>query len=201
MSARRAHAHGAAARAVLQWLHGHKVEPITMRAPSHDDDAAAVTSPSPRSEAEIREAIRIALAAPAGEMIHVGGDTRHIDLGRPEVERAALLACRLAGAGNPIDHLEQELDGVLAGLTSPRIWHAVRRLAASLCDHHSLSGATAATVIRSAVLSGTRAAIEPRPRGARIMPGGSPLSHPTRATRNLGRDDRSSSIAKHRTAK
>jgi hypothetical protein len=198
----RARAHGAAAHAVLTWLNGREVEPVTMRAPSSDDNAGiADASLAPRNEAELREAIRIALAAPAGEMIHLGRDTGHIDLANHHVERAALLACRLGGAGDPIDELEHELDDVLATLQSPRVWHGVRRLAAALCDHGSLSGATAATVIRGAMLSGSRATVEPQQRAIRIMPGDPPKRHPTRGTRNPIRDGRSSSSARHPPAK
>jgi hypothetical protein len=165
----RALAHGKAAREVLAWLHGRKVRAISMRA------EGAGAEPEPRTDEEIREHIRCHLAAPAARMIHEGGTPEtHVDLADPDVERAALLACRLPGAGDPVGHMERELDDVLATLKSPRVWHAVRQLAAALSERSSLDGATAAGVIKSALLNGAGAEIEPHPRAIHIVPGAPP---------------------------
>jgi hypothetical protein len=50
---------------------------------------------------------------------------------RDDVQRALSLAGGL-GAGDPVDHLEPVFDDLVATLTSPRIRHAVARLAGEL---------------------------------------------------------------------
>jgi hypothetical protein len=165
----RAVAHGKAAREVFAWLHRRKVMPISMHAEIGHDAV-----PEPRTEAEIHERIRFHLAAPAARMIHEGGTPEtHVDLADPSVEYAALLAGRLPG-NDPVDHLEREMDNVIASLRSPRIWHAVKRLAAVLIDRRSLDANSVAAVIKSAMLSGAGAKVEPHPRRITLMPGAPP---------------------------
>jgi hypothetical protein len=203
----RARAHGRASHAVLSWLHGRPVRGLSPRRPiDHGAD------PAPRDREGLEEAIRLALAGAAGEMIHLGADTTHIAADRPDVQAALLYARRLPG-DEPVDHIERELDAVEATLRSPRVWHAVRKLAAVLSDHRVIDGATAARVIRVAMISGQRAEIEPHPRTIHLMPGApptrpaaDPMPKPaaklaTQANRNRDRGGRSSSTAKRRGAK
>jgi hypothetical protein len=170
----RAVAHGKAAREVLGWLHRRKVRATSMHA-----ESAPGAEPEPRTDEEIREHIRLRLAAPAARMIHEGGTPEtHVHLADPDVEHAVRLAARLPG-NDPVDHLERDLDSVLATLRSPRVWHAVRRLAVALSEHRALDGATAAAMIKGAMLSGAGAKVEPRPRTVRLVPG-APKPRPAR---------------------
>jgi len=121
----RALAHGRSAYAVLRWLHSRGRAPaLSLHRPVDLDDEPA----SSRDQGE--ERIRLALSAPAGEMIHLGAPTTHIAADRPEVEHALRHAGRMPG--DPIDHLERCLDDTLATLTSPKVRHAVTRLAGEL---------------------------------------------------------------------
>jgi hypothetical protein len=164
----RARAHGRASHAVLSWLHGRPVRGLSPRRPiDHGAD------PAPRDREGLEEAIRLALAGAAGEMIHLGVDTAHFQHDTPGVAEALGLARKLPGR-DPVDTLEEQLDAVEATLRSPRVWHAVQRLAAALSERSSLDGATAAGVIKSALLNGAGAEIEPHPRAIHIVPGAPP---------------------------
>jgi hypothetical protein len=155
---------GHAAHATMRWLHGRPVRGVSLQRPiDHAED------PAPRDREGAEEAIRLALAAGAGEMIHLGAEATHLSADRHDVQAAMRHAASLPG--DPVDHLERELDSVLATLRSPRVWHAVQRLAAALGEHRQLDGATSAALIKSAILSGAGANIEPHPRTVRLVRG------------------------------
>jgi hypothetical protein len=119
-------AHGRAAHAVLSWLHsrGRDVPDISLHRPVDLGD-------EPASDRDaIEEHARKALSIPAGEMIALGAPTTHIAAERPEVQHALRHAGRLPG--DPVDHLERCLDDLLACLHSPKVRHAVTRLASEL---------------------------------------------------------------------
>jgi hypothetical protein len=67
---------------------------------------------------------------PAGKRIAPGAPTTHIAADRPEVQHALRHASRLPG--DPVDTLERCLDDTLACLHSPKVRHAVTRLAREL---------------------------------------------------------------------
>jgi hypothetical protein len=121
----RAIAHGRAAHATLRWLHGRDVPGVSLHRPV---DFGGELASSDRDQ--IEERIRLALSVPAGEMIHLGADTRHIAADRPEVQHALRHAGRLPG--DPVDNLERCLDDLLATLHSPKVRHAVAKLAGAL---------------------------------------------------------------------
>jgi hypothetical protein len=79
---------------------------------------------------QVEERIRLALSVPAAEMIHLAAATTHIAADRPEVQHALRHASRLPG--DPVDHLERCLDDLLATLHSPKVRHAVAKLAGEL---------------------------------------------------------------------
>jgi hypothetical protein len=122
----RAIAHGRAAHSVLRWLHSHgrDVPPVSLHRPVDLDDEPA----SSRDQGE--ERIRLALSVPAGEMIALNAPTTHIAADRPEVQHSLRHASRLPG--DPVDRLERCLDDTLACLHSPKVRHAVTRLAGEL---------------------------------------------------------------------
>jgi hypothetical protein len=64
----RAIAHGRAAHSVLRWLHsrGRDVPAVSLHQPVKLDD-----EPAPRNRDQIEDHIRLALAVPAAEMIHL----------------------------------------------------------------------------------------------------------------------------------
>jgi hypothetical protein len=97
---------------------------VSLHWPVDLDDGPA----SSRDQGE--ERIRLALAVPAGEMIHLGAATTHIAADRPEVQHALRHAGRMPG--DAIDHLERCLDDTLACLHSPKVRHTVAKLAGEL---------------------------------------------------------------------
>jgi hypothetical protein len=119
-------AHGHGAHAVLSWLHsrGRDVPAISLHRLVDLGD-----EPTSGPDA-IEERIRMALAAPAAEMIALGATTTHIAADRPEVQAALRQASGLPG--DPVDHLERCLDDLLACLHSPRVRHTVAKLASDL---------------------------------------------------------------------
>jgi len=119
-------AHGRAAHAVLRWLHRKPIAAISIWK-SLDHDA----EPEPQRRHELEEAICTTLGTPVGEMLHLGVDARHLSADREDVKRALRLAGSL-GDGDPVDLLEPHFHDVCATLSSPRIAHAVRRLAGAL---------------------------------------------------------------------
>jgi hypothetical protein len=121
----RTRAHGRAAHATLRWLHGRDVPDISLHRPVElGDDAAA------SGRDQIEERIRLALAVPAAEMMHMGAPTTHIAADRPEVQHALRHAGRLPG--DPVDRIERCLDDLLATLHSPKVRHTVTKLASAL---------------------------------------------------------------------
>jgi hypothetical protein len=139
-------AHGRAAHAVLTWLHSRPVKPISLgRAIDHAAD------PSSRDRDGLEEAIRLALAGAAGEMIHLNADATHLAADRPDVQAAMRHASRLPG--DPVDHLERCLEDVLACLHSPKVRHAVAVLADALLKtpRGELTGDAATKLMSTAV--------------------------------------------------
>ena len=126
-------AHGVASHSVMSWLHRRPLKRISLH---RDVEFAADPDPADREAAD--EALRLLLSVAIGEMLHLRASSRHVDLDRPGVEKALLLAHRMRGNGDPADRLEPEFDAVLASLTSPRIWKAVRALASALLKRRAL---------------------------------------------------------------
>jgi hypothetical protein len=143
----RAIAHGRAAHATVRWLHARPVKPISLQQPI---DYAA--DPPPKSRDQIEEAIRLALAAGAGEMLHLGAPPTHLQHETPGVANALRLARKLPGR-DPVDVLEEQLDHTCAAITSPKIWHATEKLAGALLQapRGEMSGDDARRVIERAV--------------------------------------------------
>ena len=122
----RATAHGQAARATLTWLHGREIQRITLGQPV---DHGAKHEPQGREAIETE--IRMVIACVVGEMLHLGADGRHLAGDRDDVKRAIALAGRL-GDDDPVDYLETIFDDLVACLRSPKIRHAVAKLAGAL---------------------------------------------------------------------
>jgi hypothetical protein len=122
----RTRARGRASHAVLSWLHsrGRDVPDISLHRPVDLGDEPA------SGRDAIEDHIRLAISVPAGEMIHLGAPTTHIAADRPEVQHALRHAGRLPG--DAVDRLERSLDDLLACLHSPKVRHAVSRLAGEL---------------------------------------------------------------------
>jgi hypothetical protein len=136
--------HGRASHAVLSWLHGREVPRIALGQPV--DHAP---EPEPHGREAIETAIALVLAGVVGEMLHLGADGRHLAGDRADVQRAIALAARL-GDGDPVDHLEPIFDDLCATLASPRIRHAVAKLAGELI--RAPSGETAADLVLEAIV-------------------------------------------------
>jgi hypothetical protein len=145
---------GRAARATLRWLHRRPVKVVSLHHPiNHAED------PPPQNRSQIEEAVRIALAPGAGEMLHLGADATHLQHDTSGVADALGLARKLPGR-DPVDVLEEQLDHVCSTLCSPRIWRAVSALAGALASSPGgeLRGDEALRVIEGAVR-------DPRPAG------------------------------------
>jgi len=139
----RIRSHGRAAAEVLRWLHGKPVRDIALDKPI---DYAA--EPRPRNADEIDHCIPMALAPSIAMMIESGGKPEHhVTRSEPGVAHALRLAGRVS-ADDPVSVLEQHYDDLLGTLRSPRIWHAVDRVAARVMrapggelDRHGVGGA------------------------------------------------------------
>jgi hypothetical protein len=114
----RTRAHGRAAHATLAWLHSHgrDVPDVSLhRPPDHSQE------PEPDGREAIERAVGLVLAGVVGEMLHLGADGRHL-----------ALVAKLGDGDHPVDALEPIFDDLCATLTSPRIGHAVAKLASEL---------------------------------------------------------------------
>jgi hypothetical protein len=143
----RAIAHGRAAHATMRWLHGKPLRGVSLTRPI--DHAA---DPAPCDRDQIEEAIRLALAAGAGEMLHLGAPPTHLQHETPGVANALRLARKVPGC-DPVDVIEEQLDHVCACLRSPKVRHTVAVLADALlkAPRGELTGDDAARVIARAV--------------------------------------------------
>jgi hypothetical protein len=149
-------AHGRAAWATLGWLHGRLPKQVSMLSPPTQHGM-----PEPGTREQVEESIKSLLSLPTGEMMHVGGETRHhIVADRDEVRRALDLSRRLNPA-EPVDAMEPIFDDLCATFGSPRIWHGVTRLADALCKYRVMPGDHVADVLRGSMAHGTKLAYMP----------------------------------------
>jgi hypothetical protein len=145
-------AHGKAAHAVVRWLHARPVRGVSLQRPiNHDADPVA------HDREGLEEAIRLALAAGAGEMLHLGAPSTYLQHNTPGVADALGLARKLPGS-DPVDVMDEQLDHLCATLCSPKVSAAVSALAAALLQARGgeMSGDDTRRVIEKAVRSPLR---------------------------------------------
>jgi hypothetical protein len=145
-------AHGRASHAVVRWLHARPVRGVSLQRPiNHDADPAA------HDREGREEAIRLALAAGAGEMLHLGAPSTYLQHNTPGVAEALGLARKLPGR-DPVDVMDEQLDHLCATLCSPKVRAAVLALAGALlrAPGGEMGGDDARRVIEKAVRSPLR---------------------------------------------